>query len=84
MSAIATRVQEIITTELGLEREEVTPTARLVEDLGADSLDRINAMMALEEEFQVLIDDPEAEACKTVADVVALVGRKLSVGEAQV
>lgn len=73
----ATRVHAIIGLELAVSAEAITPDTRLA-DLGADSLDRINLMMACEEEFGIAIDDPEAEACKTVADVVALVVRKIA------
>lgn len=78
MATITERVIDIIIDRLGLDLEDVTPGTKLAEDLGADSLDRIEMMMACEEEFQVAIDDPEAERCTTVADVVALVSQKLA------
>jgi len=71
-------VRKTIVGQLGVDVDVVTPEATFVEDMDADSLDRINLMMACEDDFDIHIDDPEAEAVKTVADLVALVDGKLA------
>jgi acyl carrier protein len=77
MASHIDRIQTLLVEELGVDRHQVLPTARLLDDLHADSLDRIELIMRCEEEFDIRIDDPEAEACCTVADIVALVDRKV-------
>ena len=64
------RVKEIIVNELGVEAEKVTPEASLVEDLGADSLDTVELVMAFEEEFGMEIPDEDAEQLQTVGDAI--------------
>jgi len=64
------RVAEIIVEQLGVSREEVVPQASFIDDLGADSLDIVELVMAMEEEFEVEIPDEEAENIKTVQDAV--------------
>lgn len=64
------RVRDIVVEELGVEPEEVTMEASFLEDLGADSLDIVELIMAFEEEFDLEIPDEEAENIGTVADVV--------------
>ena len=64
------RVKEIIVEQLGVEEDEVNPNAKFIEDLGADSLDIVELVMAMEEEFEVEIPDEEAEHIKTVQDAV--------------
>jgi acyl carrier protein len=64
------RVKEIIVEQLGVNADQVTPNARFIEDLGADSLDVVELIMAMEEEFGCEIPDQEAEKLVTVADVV--------------
>ena len=64
------RVKEIIVRELGVEAEKVTREASFVEDLGADSLDTVELVMAFEEEFGVDIPDEDAERMRTVGDAV--------------
>lgn len=64
------RVKSIIVEQLGVDAEEVTPEASFVEDLGADSLDTVELIMAFEEEFGVEISDEEAEKIKRVKDAV--------------
>lgn len=64
------KVKEIIVDQLGVEEEEVTPEAHFIEDLGADSLDIVELVMALEEEFGLEIADEEAEKMSTVNDAV--------------
>jgi acyl carrier protein len=64
------RVKEIIVNELGVEEEKVTAEAHFVEDLGADSLDTVELVMAFEEEFGVEIPDEDAEKLQTVGDAI--------------
>ena len=64
------KVQEIIAKELGLDKAKVTKEARLTEDLGADSLDAVEIIMALEEEFDIQVDDSNFQNIKCVEDIV--------------
>ena len=64
------KVREIIAEQLGLTFEEVTPEATFIEDLGADSLDVVELVMAMEEEFDFEIPDEEAEKIQTVKDAI--------------
>jgi acyl carrier protein len=64
------KIKEIIVEQLGVEAEQVLPEASFVNDLGADSLDTVELIMAFEEEFGVEIPDEEAEKIKTVKDVM--------------
>ena len=64
------RVREIIVEQLGVEEDEVTPEASFIEDLGADSLDTVELVMAFEEEFDIEIPDEEAEKIVTVQDAI--------------
>ena len=64
--AVADKVKSIIVEQLGVDEEEVTPDASFVDDLGADSLDTVELVMALEEEFETEIPDDEAEKITTV------------------
>ncbi|MCW8884447.1 MAG: acyl carrier protein [Motiliproteus sp.] len=66
MSTIEERVRKIVAEQLGVKEEEVTSEASFVEDLGADSLDTVELVMALEEEFETEIPDEEAEKITTV------------------
>ncbi len=68
MSTIEQRVVNIIVEQLGVKKEEVVPEASFVDDLGADSLDTVELVMALEEEFDVEIPDAEAEKIRTVKE----------------
>jgi acyl carrier protein len=67
------KVKEIIANQLGVEVEEVTPEASFTEDLGADSLDTVELVMALEEEFNIDIPDEDAEGISTVNDAVSYI-----------
>jgi len=67
---VESRVKEIIINELGVESEKVTKEASFVEDLGADSLDTVELVMAFEEEFGIDIPDEDAEQMRTVGDAV--------------
>lgn len=66
MSSIEERVRKIVAEQLGVKEEDVQPSASFVEDLGADSLDTVELVMALEEEFETEIPDEEAEKITTV------------------
>jgi len=68
--AIDERVKQIIVEQLGVNEDQVTPEASLIEDLGADSLDIVELVMAFEEEFGQEIPDEDTEKIRTVADVV--------------
>ncbi len=68
MSDIAARVKKIVVEHLGVEEDKVTPDASFIDDLGADSLDIVELVMAFEEEFGVEIPDDAAEKINTVGD----------------
>jgi acyl carrier protein len=70
MSSIAEKVKEIVVNQLVVAPEQVVDDARFIEDLGADSLDQVELIMALEEEFGADIPDEEAEKLATVGDAV--------------
>ncbi|GAA4652404.1 acyl carrier protein [Kistimonas scapharcae] len=70
MSTIEERVKKIVCEQLGVKEEEVTNDASFVEDLGADSLDTVELVMALEEEFETEIPDEEAEKITTVQEAI--------------
>ena len=67
------RVKNIIVEQLGVEADQVQPEAQFVNDLGADSLDTVELIMALEEEFDIEIPDEKAEKIKTVGEAVAYI-----------
>jgi acyl carrier protein len=73
MGANEEKVIDIIVDKLGVERSEVTPEAVFVDDLGADSLDLVELIMAMEEEFGFEIADEEAEKLRTVQDVISFI-----------
>ena len=75
-----TRVKEIIINELGVDPEKVTSEASFVEDLGADSLDTVELVMAFEEEFGVDIPDEDAEQMRTVGDAVKYLKENMEEG----
>ena len=71
--SIEEKVKQIIVDELGVEEAEVTPNARFVDDLGADSLDKVELVMRFEEEFDIEIPDEDAEKIQAVRDAYAYV-----------
>ena len=76
--AIADRVRSIIAEQLGVKIEEVTDAASFIDDLGADSLDTVELVMALEEEFGIEIPDEDAEKMATVGDAIKYIEKKAS------
>jgi len=79
MSDIQARVTKVICDQLDVESSKVNINSDFIEDLGADSLDTVELVMAFEEEFDVEIPDDVAEKIRTVNDVVLLVGEKVAV-----
>jgi len=77
MSSVDERVKKIVVEQLGVKEDEVKNTASFVEDLGADSLDTVELVMALEEEFECEIPDDEAEKITTVQQAVDYVNAHL-------
>src|SRR5258708_1795208 len=73
MAAVEDKVKQIIIDQLGVEESEITPSASFVDDLGADSLDRVELIMAFEEAFDLEIPDEKAETIKTVQDAVSYI-----------
>ncbi len=71
--SIEERVKEIIVDQLGVDEGEVTPDAKFIDDLGADSLDIVELVMALEEEYDIEISDEEAEKIQTVGDAIEFI-----------
>ena len=70
MAAVEDKVKQIIVEQLGVDEGEVTPNASFVDDLGADSLDLVELIMSMEEEFGVDIPDEDADKLKTVGDAM--------------
>ena len=74
--SIEEKVKDIIVEQLGVNPEQVTTSASFIEDLGADSLDTVELVMAFEEEFNVEVPDEDAEKLQTVGDVVTYITEK--------
>ena len=72
-ATVETRIKEIVCEQLGVSDDEVTLQASFIDDLGADSLDIVELVMALEEESEIEISDEDAENIKTVQDVVTYI-----------
>ena len=72
-NSIEEKVRSIIVDQLGVESDKVTADAKFIEDLGADSLDTVELVMAFEENFDIEVHDEEAEKLQSVADVVAYI-----------
>jgi len=77
-SEIFEKVKKIVVDQLGVKDEEVTPTANFANDLGADSLDTVELVMALEEEFDIEIPDEAAEKITTVQEAVDYINNKVA------
>ena len=73
---VVDRIKKVITNHLGVKYEKVTENAKFIEDLGADSLDQVELVMALEEEFKCEIPDEAAEKIVTVKDAIELIKSK--------
>ncbi len=71
--SIEEKIRDIIVEQLGVNADQVTPDAKFIEDLGADSLDTVELVMAFEEEFGIDVPDEEAEKLQSVGDVVRYV-----------
>ena len=78
MSDIESKVKEIIVEQLGVNEEDVTEEARFVQDLGADSLDIVELVMALEEEFSIEIPDEDADKITNVGSAIEYIKNKSS------
>lgn len=78
MSDVAVRVKEIISEQLMVDVEEITEESMFVDDLGADSLDRVELIMEFEEEFGIEIPDEDAEKISTVGEAIAYIERRLA------
>ncbi len=76
MSSIEAQVKSIVAEQLGVKEEEVTNQASFVDDLGADSLDTVELVMALEEEFETEIPDEDAEKIKTVQQAIDYISQR--------
>jgi acyl carrier protein len=74
--SIEEKVKDIIIEQLGVNAEQVTPSASFIEDLGADSLDTVELVMAFEEEFGVDVPDEDAEKLQSVGDVIKFIEEK--------
>ncbi|HEU4800311.1 MAG TPA: acyl carrier protein [Gemmatimonadales bacterium] len=77
MDNVEEKVRDIIVEELGVEREKLTAEASFMEDLGADSLDTVELVMAFEKEFDIDIPDEDAEKMRTVGDALAYLHTKI-------
>ncbi len=75
MASIEEKVKSIIVEQLGIPEDEVKPEASFIDDLGADSLDIVELVMAMEEEFEIEIPDEEAENIKTVGDAIKYINQ---------
>jgi acyl carrier protein len=81
MAAVDEKVKQIIVEQLGVDEGEVTPSASFVDDLGADSLDTVELVMAFEEAFDIEIPDEDAEKIRTVNDAVDYIGKHAKAGK---
>jgi acyl carrier protein len=79
MASVNDKVKQIVAEQLGVDEGEVTATASFVDDLGADSLDQVELVMAFEEAFDLEIPDEEAEKIRTVQDATDYIGRHAKV-----
>ncbi len=82
MSSTSEKVKEIVVNQLGVSADQVTEGAKFIEDLGADSLDQVELIMALEEEFGADIPDEDAEKLTTVGDAIKYIEDNLGSADA--
>jgi acyl carrier protein len=75
---VAEKIKQIVSEQLGVDDGEVTPSASFVDDLGADSLDTVELVMAFEEAFEIEIPDEDAEKIRTVQDAITYVEKKVA------
>lgn len=75
--SVTDKVREIVASQLGVDESEVTPEASILDDLGADSLDVVELVMALEEEFDLEVPDEDVETLRTIADVARYIGERV-------
>jgi acyl carrier protein len=75
---VEAKVKEIIVEQLGVDEEQVAPEASFIDDLGADSLDTVELVMAFEEKFDIEIPDEDAEKMRTVGDAISYLKEKLA------
>ena len=75
-SKTSEQLRNVVAEQLGLDRSEIVPEARILDDLGADSLDIVELVMALEERFDIEVPDADVEMLQTIGDVVAYVEKK--------
>jgi len=78
VASVAERVIEIVAEQLGVDKEKITPETSFVNDLGADSLDTVELVMALEEEFEIEIPDEDAEKITTVHQAIDYINERRS------
>ena len=78
MSEVQDQVKKIVIDHLGIDESKVTPEAKFIDDLGADSLDTVELVMAFEEEFDIEIPDDAAETIQTFGDAVKFINEKIS------
>ena len=78
MSDVADRVKKIVVEHLGVEEDKVVENASFIDDLGADSLDTVELVMAFEEEFEIEVPDEEAEKLQAVGDVISYINSQKS------
>ncbi len=76
MASVLEKIKEIVSEQLDVSQEEITPEASFVDDLGADSLDLTELIMAMEDEFDLEIDDEEAQKLRTVQDAIKYIESK--------
>ncbi len=81
MAAVEEKVKQIIVEQLGVDEGEVTANASFVDDLGADSLDTVELVMAFEEAYDIEIPDEDAEKIRTVSDAVEYIGKHAKAGK---
>jgi acyl carrier protein len=82
MASVNEKVKQIVAEQLGVDEGEITPSASFIDDLGADSLDQVELVMAFEEAFDIEIPDEDAEKIRTVQDASDYIGKHAKVAKA--